>query len=511
MFTKIPMDCSSVRHREFTGPTPHSVAILGRPVSKIPVEHLILERRRIEDLREKSIADCEYNKQCDLKSKWVVDTDRAIMRSNITREVNNHIQAVDMTLQRRRQKLRELLLTEEENYLKEMEDSEETIEDRQEQMKKRAKFLKEKREVERKAYVEEKLNEKFREECEELRCEFSKRTRDEIFKDRQMQIQMKKEGKQREEEIERFYAQLWKVDTEAKEIREELETKDRLQRDRECLEVLNQQKQALKQQREEEEVIKKMESKWLKEEASLRASEEEQLLREKKQKQRNARRELDISMKLKQRKQARDLQEELAMDMKILDKILSDTEHETTEERNRKIQLRDEMQRFMHYVSQTRAEDKEEEQRLEELINEEVQEAWRKKNARIKLEKQARKTILEDVLKTREQQIKERELITMEEKDTALKERFDLHQQMELYRQEEQQKINATRQENIKYRKHLAQQIQYQNTLKKNEVETARMELDRLNDAELSYQRNLQYNLHKPSKKLHPLRISACM
>ena len=77
----------------------------------------------------------------------------------------------------------------------------------------------------------------YREECEELRSQFSKQTRDEIFKDRQMQIQMKEEEKKRQYGIENFYANLWEADTKAKEVREEMETKERLQRDRECLEV----------------------------------------------------------------------------------------------------------------------------------------------------------------------------------------------------------------------------------------------------------------------------------
>lgn len=44
-----------------------SILQLARPTNKRPAEHLILERRRIEDLREQSIAEAKYNKQCDLK------------------------------------------------------------------------------------------------------------------------------------------------------------------------------------------------------------------------------------------------------------------------------------------------------------------------------------------------------------------------------------------------------------------------------------------------------------
>lgn len=66
------------------------------------------------------------------------------------------------------------------------------------------------------------------------------------------------------------------------------------------------------------------------------------------------------------------------------------------------------MQRFMHYVEKTRKEQEEEDRKLEDLVNKEVQKKWREKDARVKMEKEARKVLLENVLKTREEQIKER-------------------------------------------------------------------------------------------------------
>lgn len=498
---------SVIRHREFKGPTPYGVSILARPTNKRPAEHLILERRRIEDLREKSIAVSNYNKQCDLRSAWVLATDKNIEKNCVAREMTKHIQAEDICLEKRREELREMLLVEEDDYIREMESMEETIEDRQEKMKERAKYLKEKRESERLAYVSEKLDDKFREECEELRPVFSKRLRDDIFNDRQMQIQMKQEQAQRDKEMETFYANLWETDTKAKEIREEQETKERLERDREALEVLNLQKRALENMREEEHSVKKMEAEWLKEEASLRAYEEEQLLKEKMEKQKNQRRARDISLKLKNRKEAREKQEELAIDMKILDKILRDTENEATEDSNRKIQMHDEMQRFMHYVSKTRKEDEEQEIKLEKLIDKEVQGKWREKDARIALEKKARKTLMEDVLKTREQQIKEREKAMREEQEAALRERHELHEQMEAFRQLENEKICKIRKENEKYQNDLEQQIEYQRKLKEKEIDIARRELGSLTEAEETYQRRLRSALHQTSKKLHPLRI----
>jgi len=498
---------SVIRHREYTGPTPHSISILSRPPNKRPAEHLILERRRIEDLREKSIADSKYNKQCDLRSAWVLATDKNIEKNCIVREMTNYLQGEEMGLEKRREMLREKLLGEEEEFIREMEAMEETIEDRQHKMVQRAKFLKDKREVERLAYVEDKLDEKFREECEELRGEFSKQTRDEIFRDRSMQIEMKAEQVQRNGAIEKFYAQLWEADTKAKEVREEMETQEQLARNRDALEVLNLQKRALETQRDEEQLVKQMEAEWLKEEAGLRAYEEEQLISEKKEKQRAARRARDISIKLQNRKEAREKQEELAMDMKILDKILRDTQNKAAEDTNRKVQKRDEMQRFMHYVGKTRTHAQHEEKELEVLINKEVQEKWKEKDARVKLEKKARKVLMENVLKTREDQIKERGEILRTEQQSAMKERLELHDQMEEYRRLESERINQIRKENQKYQNDLEQQIDYQRKLKDKEIHEARLELKSLNKAEDTYQRRLRSAFHKPAKKLHPLRV----
>ena len=144
---------SITKQREFTGPTPHSVAILARPTNKRPAEHLILERRRIEDLREQSIADTKFNKQSYLRSQWEKSTDKQIQKNSVKREMEKHFSLENMVLEKRRERLREMLLKEEEQYIREMENMEETTDDRQQRMKERAKFLKEKRERERQAYV----------------------------------------------------------------------------------------------------------------------------------------------------------------------------------------------------------------------------------------------------------------------------------------------------------------------------------------------------------------------
>jgi len=59
-------------------------------------------------------------------------------------------------------RLREMLQQDEAQYLAEMEDKEETTIERQAKMRERARSLKEKREQERLAYVQEKYDQQFR-------------------------------------------------------------------------------------------------------------------------------------------------------------------------------------------------------------------------------------------------------------------------------------------------------------------------------------------------------------
>jgi len=501
---------SITRHREFTGPTPHSVAIIAKPTNKVPAEHLILERRRVEDLREKSIADTKNNKEAFLRSQWEKTTDRQIQKNRIKREVEKHISYTDMILEKRRDKLREILLYEEEQYIVQLETKEETTEDRQQRMKERAKELKGRREAERQEYVALKMEQKFSDECEELRSELSKRTRDEIFSDRNEQIKIKQDQLSREAATEQFYADVWEQDRLSKAHREEIETQKQIERNHSTLEILNLQRNAAEAQREEELKMKEMEAEWLKQEVDLRKYEDKLMLKEKKEKQKAARRARDISVKLKEKKEAKEKQEEMALDMKMLEKILQDSQAQAFEDTSKKKNQRNEMQRFMHYVNKTRRADEERERSLESLVNEQVENQWERKDARKRLEKEARKALMVDVMATREKQRQEREDIFRQEQQSVQKERQELLGQMEEHRRLENERIARIRMENLQYQNDLEQQISYQRQQKDKQIEEARRELELTHRAEKNYQRKLRSALTNPNRERqqHPLRIT---
>ncbi len=65
--------------------------------------------------------------------------------------------------------------------------------------------------------------------------------------------------------------------------------------------------------------------------------EETKLLQEKKRKQEETRSVLDFSLKLKMQKRARHIQEELALDMKILEQLLAESSNEAMGNLQRKV------------------------------------------------------------------------------------------------------------------------------------------------------------------------------
>lgn len=197
--------------------------------------------------------------------------------------------------------------------------------------------------------------------------------------------------------------------------------------------------------------------------------------------------------------------------------------------------MREEMQRFMHYVEKSRHEEAERDKQVEQLVNEEVEKQWQKKDTRKRMERDARKVLLHNVLQTREIQIQERGTgqsilcvseqfvlsaclptcclpacclpacclpacpfcltyivnndfqiiffsaeIMRSEQEAALKERKELRDQMEEHRRLEKERINRIRHENRQYKNDLEQQINYQRNLKAKEIGEAKKELESL-------------------------------
>lgn len=495
------------RTREYTGPTPSSVAIKARPPNKRPPEHLILERRKKEDMLAEYTKNTQYIGLNDLKNEWERWTDRKYKISTAKRKVEGFLQTNQFTVEDRRERLREMLRREEQQYLLEMEQKEETTIERQAKMRERARALKDRRESERLQFVQEKYDQQFRNQCEELRSTLSKRQQDEVCAERLEQIRIKEVMEDEQRQEDQMYAHLWEQDMLAKAQREERDAKAAHERNTEVLTVLRKQMAALEAAKEEKVRLKEEEAQLLREQNALRAAEEQRKLEEKYRKQRETRERLDFSLQLKMKKKAKEEQEELAFDLKMLEQLLEESRNEAMEQMQRKKELREEDRRYRENLHRLMEEEKIRERELENLIQAEVEKMWQKRLAAWQTEREARKKLMQDVLAIRAQQVQERLRDNIVKQDAAERERLELLRTIEENRKIEEEQAKKVWEKHHNYQSDLVGQIEYNQRLRQDQFEREEREYMKGMQAEKEYQEKLKNCLDNPEyERMHPMR-----
>ncbi|GLD56863.1 deoxyribonuclease-2-beta-like protein, partial [Lates japonicus] len=248
------------RCREFTGPTPHSVAVRAKLPSSRPADHLILERQRQDAARDQVLEFTRYQQTCDVKNSWLKSSDRHFLRGTVQREIRAAMKRHESDIEERRHRLRELLEAEEQQLLQEVEEKKETTVERQAKMREKAKVLRERRESERQQLVSDKLDQLFREQCDELRTIQTRRREQQVCAEREAQVRSGQEERRRRQEEEKLFEELWEADRRAKEERERRRVQTQQQRNMEQLDVLKTQMEAAEQQRQKEKELREEEA-----------------------------------------------------------------------------------------------------------------------------------------------------------------------------------------------------------------------------------------------------------
>ena len=70
--------------------------------------------------------------------------------------------------------------------------------------------------------------------------------------------------------------------------------------------------------------------------------------------------------------------------------------------------LKEEIQLYRSYLAEAKREERQREQELDSLLSAEVEKQWAKRTQQWRKEREARRKLMDDVLKTRRQQIKEK-------------------------------------------------------------------------------------------------------
>ncbi|KAL2100116.1 hypothetical protein ACEWY4_004510 [Coilia grayii] len=495
--------------REFTGPTPHSVAVRARLPAFRPPDHVIVERRKQEAARDKILEFTRDQSTCDMRMRWEKNSDRQIVLGTIDRRVKDAMEKYQLNIEERRDRLHALLEAEERALMREMEERTETILERQAKMREKAKALREKRESDRQKVVAEKLEQLFRERSEELRAVETRRRQDEVYSERAAQIRMQEETRRQRADEERLFAQLWESDRQAKQRRESLEAQRQRQSNAEQGAFLRMQIEAMEQQRAEARRLKEEEAMILREQREMLQLEEERQRRQKLQSQASRRRLLDKSLRLKMKQLAREQQDELALDMSILQQLLAEEKNEKQGEAARKLELREEQSRYQRYLAEQLEEQRRLEAETEQLIEAELQQTWARRDEKTHRQREARDRLMADVLDTRRLQIQQKLNKNMERQAELAKEREELNttiQQNKMLDEEEKRRLKEATQE---YQADLLAQMLHQQQLREAERAEAEREHDKGLVAQEEYTRKVQDMLSRPTSNttpVHPFR-----
>lgn len=196
------------------------------------------------------------------------------------------------------------------------------------------------------------------------------------------------------------------------------------------------------------------------------------------------------------------------MDMKILEKLLEDKRNEVKEEKQRKREMREENLRFMKYCAMNRKEEEDREADLERMVNEEVEKKWAHTIEQYKLEREARKQLLANVMTTRQEQIEQRNRRAEEEQESDRKEREALLSTIEEHKRLGAENEEKIKKRNLSYQRDLEMQIDYQRRMKTKQMEEEEREFRMGQEAEAEYQRKLKEALDRPTiDRVHPMRI----
>ncbi|XP_013366160.1 PREDICTED: cilia- and flagella-associated protein 53 isoform X2 [Chinchilla lanigera] len=206
--------------REIKGPTPKVVIMRAKPPKGPGTEQHLERIQRSHQKHHATLASIKSIEQDRLKVEWDQRIDRKFLNSLVQARIKDAMQGFIINTEERRNKLRELLASEENEYFIEMQQKGETIEEKKDKMREKTRLLKEKKEKERQDFVAEKLDQQFRERCEELRNELFCIHQKTVCEERKAQIAFNEEQKRQKAVEEQMFARLWEEDRLAKEKRE---------------------------------------------------------------------------------------------------------------------------------------------------------------------------------------------------------------------------------------------------------------------------------------------------
>merc|ERR1719271_518369 len=233
----------------------------------------IIKRQNEELKQEKLVAHGVDTFKVHCKAHWENRMEDVIRENRVKAKAGVIEQQQKYSLQERRQRLAAMLSAEQKAYEQELVDTEESPQQRMDKMAVRAYELKKRREDERKAFVQEKLYQQWRDGIDDLRTMDTEITTLKTIAARDHQLFEKDIAKQEEDQVNRVFDQLWYEGYLAKIEREEREKELKEERRGQQKEILAYQLDMKERRLQEDKTIEAAEVKDLKELWSMQEQE----------------------------------------------------------------------------------------------------------------------------------------------------------------------------------------------------------------------------------------------
>lgn len=377
-----------------------------KTTTKPKSDYLLQNRSREEAKRNKNIETTQYYAVTANKSSFENNSTLAIKRNHIARKFLELKAKEDEKLEIRKEKLRKLFAADEEQYRVALIKKEETKEERIQRMKERMMELKSRREAERKLIVEEKLNQKWRNECNELKEVESKLIDKEVSAAREEQIRELNQRRQKALEEKKYYDTLWEKDRQKKILREETDKANQKALNEDMLRQLGSQIKQLYEQECEEKRLRDEEAMLQRKQAELQAIEEKRAQVKKLDAQIEIRADLDRFNKEKIRQRAKEIKASLEMDLSIVNDFFKADEKERALKNRKREEARKEMILYREHLKEMKRVEEERERELEKLYQEEEEKVWKIRAEKWKKEQKARDKLMMEVLQGRQEQLR---------------------------------------------------------------------------------------------------------
>ncbi|XP_004410522.1 PREDICTED: cilia- and flagella-associated protein 53 [Odobenus rosmarus divergens] len=464
--------------REVKGPTPKVVIVRAKPPQVHGAEQHLERIQRCHQKHHAILASIKSKERDRLKVEWDQHNDRKFVDSLVKARIKDAMQGFMINTEERRNKLRELLASEESGYFTEMQLKEGTIEEKKDRMRDKTRLLKEKKEKERQDLVAEKLDQQFRERCEELRAELFCIHQKKVWEERKAQIAFNEELKKQKLVEEQMFSKLWEEDRLAKEKREAEEAR----RQKELVENtrlgLNAQITGIKAQRQAEQQLKEEEARFVEnDKAQVKLENEQDKLKKRKTKQ-EIRAALQKALREKIEHIQQEYREEQDLNMKLVQRALQDLEEEADKKKQKREEMAREQEIYRQYVAQRREEERAQENELDRVLEAEKEKKLAEKDKELRLEKEARRQLVNEVMCTRKLQVQEKLQRKAKEQEERAMEQERINEGLRELNREE--KENFARRSSLvqEYRKQLQMQISYQQQAREAQKEEERREFE---------------------------------